>query len=493
MRRKIIVIGSGLGGLAVAIRLAARGHDVEIYEKRDQPGGRAYAYEINGFKFDGGPAAITAPFLFDDLWSAARKSRKDYFQLVPVEPFYRIFDHKHDYFDDTADLQAALRQIARRSPKDQTGYQRYQESARAIFEKTFQEWSDRPFRKVADLLKVAPDLIRLKSFRSLYSYVSGFVQDDLLRRALTFHALLVGGNPFDTTSIYALIGCLQREWGVWFATGGTGAIVQAMVKLFEELGGKIHLNQEVCEILTSGRHVKGARMKDGGVQQADIVVSNADPAWTYRYLVPAASRRKYTNRRIDSMRYSMSLFVLYFGTRRQYRDSHLAHNNILFSPRYKGLLDDIFNKKILSDEFSLFLHMPTYTDPSLAPEGCETFCVVSPVPNLDAGIDWNRAARPYRDAILKFLEENYLPDLRANIIAEHYIDPLHFQNTLNSYKGAAFSFQPVLNQLAWFRPHNQSEEFDNLYFTGAGTHPGAGIPGVLSSAKIVEELVEAAS
>ena len=286
-----------------------------------------------------------------------------------------------------------------------------------------------------------------------------------------------------------MINYLEREWGVHYAMGGTGAIVDGMGRLFEDLGGKYHLNAEVSEILVEGRKVSGIRLKDGSIHRADLVVSNADPAWTYRYLVPARYRRVFSDWRINRFQYSMSLFVIYFGTRRRYLDSRLAHHNIILGPRYKDLLSDIFDRKTLAQDFSLYLHMPTYTDPSMAPEGCETFYVLSPVPHLGSQVDWTKAARPYRDRIMQFIEDNYLPDLQANIIAEHYIDPLHFQNTLNSYQGAAFSVAPILTQSAWFRPHNRSEEFDNLYFSGAGTHPGAGMPGVLSSAKIVEKLV----
>ena len=493
MNKRIAVIGSGFGGLGAAIRLAARGYQVEIYEKRDKPGGRAYTYEIDGFKFDGGPTVMTAPFMFDDLWHEAGKERQDYFEMVPVDPFYRVFDWKGRRFDVKGDINFTLGEIERLNPSDQAGYQAYIQHTRPIFEKGFLELADKPFLKLGDMLKVAPDLLKLQSYKSVYGFVSQFIQDDFLRRVLTFHTLLVGGNPFDTTSIYALIHYIQNEWGVWYARGGTGAIIAAMVRLFEELGGKIHLNQEVCEILIEGRQVTGIRLEDNSVCKFDVVVSNADPAWTYRYMIPAKVRRTYTDRKLDKMRYSMSLFVLYFGTKRRYADAGLAHHNIILSQRYQGLLDDIFNKKIFTDEFSLYLHVPTLTDPSMAPEGCETFYVLSPVPHLDSGVDWTKAAVPYGDAILKFLEENYLPDLRANIVARHSIDPLHFQNTLNSYKGAAFSFQPVLTQSAWFRPHNRSEDFDNLYFVGAGTHPGAGVPGVLSSSIIAANLISEAA
>jgi len=493
MNKKIIVIGSGFGGLATAVRLAGRGFDVELYEKRDKLGGRGYLYEINGFKFDGGPTVITAPFMFDDIFAAAGRRREDYFKMVPVDPFYRIFDHNKRPFNYNGNPQFIHEQIARINPDDVENYQRFIATTKAIFEKGFLELADKPFLHFGDMLKVAPDLIRLQSYRSVYNYVSQFVQNDFLRQVFSFHPLLVGGNPFDTTSIYAMIHYLEREWGVHYAIGGTGAIVAALGKLFQELGGKVHLNTEVKEILVQGRRVTGIRLGDGSVQNADIVISNADVGWTYRYLIPEAYRRIYSNRRVENMRYSMSLFVIYFGTRRRYTDSGLAHHNIILSQRYKPLLEDIFHKKVLADDFSLYLHMPTLTDPTMAPEGNEAFYVLSPVPNLESPTDWTKMARPYRDRIMQFLEENYLPDLRANLVAEHYIDPLHFRDTLNSLKGAAFSVEPILTQSAWFRPHNQSEEFSNLYFVGAGTHPGAGLPGVLSSAKIAEDLITKAA
>jgi phytoene desaturase len=486
---RILVIGSGFGGLGAAIRLAARGHDVEIIEKRDKPGGRAYVYEVDGFKFDGGPTVITAPFMFDDLWKAAGKRREDYFQMVPCDPFYRIFDKHGQAFNYNGNPEFIHQQIAQRSPQDIEGYKRFMSTTKAIFEKGFVELADKPFLHFTDMLKVAPDLIRMQSYLSVYSYVSQFIQDDFLRRVFSFHPLLIGGNPFDSPSIYAMIHYLEREWGIHYAIGGTGAIIQAMAKLFTELGGKIHLNTEVKEILVSGRKVTGVQLANGTVIKADQIVSNADVAFTYRNLIPQQYRRKYTDRKVESMKYSMSLFVIYFGTKRRYLDSKLAHHNIILGDRYKGLLTDIFNKQQLSEDFSLYLHMPTITDPSMAPEGHEAFYVLSPVPHLGSGTDWTKAAKPYRDSIMQFLEDNYLPDLQENIVAEHYIDPLHFQNTLNSYMGSAFSVQPILTQSAWFRPHNRSEDFDNLYFVGAGTHPGAGLPGVLSSSIIVDNLI----
>lgn len=487
---KVIVIGSGFGGLGAAIRLAARGHDVEIFEKRDKPGGRAYVYEINGFKFDGGPTVITAPFMFDDIWEAAGKRREDYFQLVECDPFYRIFDHNKKPFDYNGDEEFILSQIAQWNPSDQDGYKRFMGTTKAIFEKGFVELSDKPFLSVWDMLKVAPDLVKLQSYKSVYQYASQFIESDFLRRCFSFHPLLIGGNPFDSPSIYAMIHYLEREWGIHYALGGTGAIVNGMVRLFDDIGGKITLNAEVDEILIDdNKRATGIRLKDGSVHHADNVVVNADVGFTYENLIDKRHQSFYLKTKMNLMKYGMSLFVIYFGTKRQYRDVGLSHHNIILSERYQELLADIFGNKKLAEDFSLYLHMPSLTDPSIAPEGCENFYVLAPVPHLGSGIDWEKQAKPYRDAIMQFLEDNYIPDLQENLIAEHYIDPLHFKHTLNSRMGAAFSVQPVLTQSAWFRPHNRSEDFDNVYFVGAGTHPGAGLPGVLSSSIIAENLI----
>lgn len=489
MKKDIIVIGTGFGGLATASRLLSHGHNVTMFEKRDKPGGRAYVYEMNGFKFDGGPTVITAPFMFDDIFAAAGKKREDYIDFVPCNPFYRIFDADGKSFDYNNDHEFTLGEIKKRNPSDADGYEKFLGTTKAIFDKGFVELADKPFLKFTDMLKVAPDLIKLQSYKSVYKYVSQYIEDEFLRRCFSFHPLLVGGNPFDTTSIYAMIHYLEREWGVHYAMGGTGAIVNAMTDLIEDQGGAIHLNTEIDEILVEDGIAKGVRLKSGETHKADVVVSNADVAFTYKNMIKPVHRKKYTDRKIERTKYSMSLFVIYFGTKKRYTDSGLAHHNIILGERYKGLLSDIFHKKELADDFSLYLHMPTITDPSMAPEGHEGFYVLSPVPHLDSGTDWNEMAPKYRDAIMQFLEDNYLPDLQENLVAEHYIDPLHFQDTLNSYKGSAFSVEPILTQSAWFRPHNRSEDVGNLYFVGAGTHPGAGLPGVLSSAKIAENLI----
>ncbi len=489
MKKNIIVVGSGFGGLATASRLLSKGHNVTIFEKRDQPGGRAYVYKKDGFTFDGGPTVITAPFMFDDIFSAAGKKRKDYFKLVDCNPFYRIFDHEGQKFDYNSDPGFTLNEIEKISPDDAEGYEKFLASTKAIFNKGFVELADKPFLKFSDMLKVAPDLIRLQSHKSVYKYVSQFIQNEFLRRCFSFHPLLIGGNPFDASSIYAMIHYLEREWGVHYAMGGTGTIVDALVTLIREQGGELHFNTEIDEILVEQGTAKGVRLKSGDIHKADAVVSNADVAFTYKYLVNPKHRKKYSDKKIERTRYSMSLFVIYFGTKKRYNDTNLTHHNIILGERYKGLLSDIFHKKELTDDFSLYLHMPTITDPSLAPDGHEAFYVLSPVPHLDSSTDWHKQAPVYRDAIMQFLEDNYLPDLQKNIVTEHFIDPLHFQNTLNSYKGSAFSVEPILTQSAWFRPHNRSEDVENLYFVGAGTHPGAGLPGVLSSAKIAEDLI----
>ena len=492
---KIIVIGSGFGGLGAAVRLQTNGHDVIMLEKRDKPGGRAYVYEQDGFKFDGGPTVITAPFMIEELFTNAGRKTEDYVEMVPVTPFYRIFFDDKSFFDYSDDLPAMVRQIRELNPDDVDGYLEFVRRAEKIFEKGFTELADQPFLTPWDMMKIIPDMVKLESHRTVYGFVSKFVQNEKLRQILTFHPLLVGGNPFQTTSIYTLINFLERKWGVWFAKGGTGALVNGLVRLFEELGGQLQLNQDVAEILVEKGKTTGVRLRDGTEIKADAVVCNSEVAWAYQNLLPASVRKKYTDRKLERIRYSMSLVVIYFGTDRLYRGNDgptLAHHDIILGPRYKPLLSDIFTSKKVADDFSLYLHMPTLTDPSLAPEGCEAFYVLSPVPHLGSGTNWRTAAKPYRDKIMQFLEDRYLPDLSKHIVSEHMITPLHFATTLSSYKGSAFSVEPILTQSAWFRPHNRSEELPNLYFVGAGTHPGAGLPGVLSSSKIAADLIGSA-
>jgi phytoene desaturase len=483
-----LVIGSGFGGLSAAIRLQAQGHRVTIVEKRDKPGGRAYVYEQDGFTFDAGPTIITAPRLIDELFSLCGKQTADYVKLVPIDPFYNIRFEDGSIFRYNADRESLLRQIHTFNPADVDGYLRYAKEVEKIYEKGF-ELIDKPFTKFSDMLKVVPDLVRLHAHKSVATFVKQYIKDPRLRQVFSFHPLLIGGNPFESSSIYALIHILELRFGIWFAMGGTGALVNALVQLFQDIGGKLILNAEVSEILINEQTgcAEGVRIKNGEVLPAAGVVSNADVAFTYLNLVPARFRHKNTNRKIEGMRYAMSLFVIYFGTDRKYEN--VTHHQILMGPRYKGLLNDIFKRKVLASDFSLYLHRPTATDASLAPAGCDCWYVLSPVPNLAGDIDWTHMSRLYRDIIIRYLEEHYLPKLSQHIITEHIVNPLYFRDTLNSYLGSAFSVEPILTQSAWFRPHNVSEDIPNLYFVGAGTHPGGGLPGVITSGKIVAQLI----
>ncbi len=486
-KQKVIVIGSGFGGLGVAVRLQSCGFDVDLIESRDKLGGRAYVYEQDGFKFDGGPTVITAPFMLEELFACAGRKMSDYVRIVPVEPFYRIEFHDGRAFEYGLDEAETEASVAKFAPADLDGYRRLVKHAKAIFDKGFVELSDRPFLTFGDMIKVVPDLIRLKSYKTVYQFAAGYVKDPLLRRVFSFHPLLVGGNPFQTTSIYALIHYLERNWGVHYAMGGTGAIIEALGRLFTELGGRVRLGTPVEKIIIENGAAVGVQTASGETFRADAVVSNADVANTYRKMIAPAHRRKYTDQRLAGMRYSMSLFVIYFGTRKQYPG--IKHHTIILGERYQELLDDIFNKKLLSQDFSLYLHRPSATDPSMAPEGCDCFYVLAPVPHQASGIDWTTQAKLFRNRIMTFLDQRYLPGLLDNVISERLLTPLDFETTLNTYMGSGFSFEPLFRQSAWFRPHNESEDVRNLFFVGAGTHPGAGVPGVLSSAKIAEKLV----
>lgn len=485
---RIIVIGSGFGGLAAAIRLLQQGHRVVMVEQRDKPGGRAYVYEQDGFTFDGGPTIITAPWLLRELFERSGRRSEDYITLVPIDPFYNIRFEDGTVFRYTGDRAQVVAEIERVAPDDVAGYLRFADATEAIFAAGM-ALIDTPFDKVVDMLRVVPELVRLRADRSVAAFVNSYIRDPRLRQVFSFHPLLVGGNPFQSSSIYALIHTLEQQWGVWFAMGGTGAVVRALVRLFTELGGTLHLSSRVEEIVVDAgtRRATGVRLAGGEVLAADAVVSNGDVADTYMHLVHASMRRRNTDRRLERLRYSMSLFVIYFGTDRRYDD--VAHHEILMGPRYEALLHDIFTRKSLARDFSLYLHRPTATDPSLAPPGCDSFYVLSPVPHLGGDTDWASAAGPYRDAIIAYLEQRYMPGLSQHIVTERVIDPRHFRDTLSSHLGSAFSVEPILTQSAWFRPHNRSEDIANLYFAGAGTHPGAGIPGVLASGKIVADMI----
>ncbi|MDE2048093.1 MAG: phytoene desaturase [Betaproteobacteria bacterium] len=486
-RPHAVVIGSGFGGLAAAVRLGARGYRVSVYEQLDAPGGRGYVYRQDGFTFDAGPTVITAPFLFEELWQLCGRRLSDDVELRPVAPFYRIRFDDGSEFDYSGDAQHMRDQVRRLSPQDVDGYEAFLRASEAIFKVGFEQLGHVPFDHWGDMVKVLPQLVKLEGYRTVYQLACKHVKHPKLRMVLTFQSLLVGGNPFSTTSVYCLIAFLERRWGVHFAMGGTGALVRGLVSLIEGQGGAVHCGRGVQEIVVRDGRAAGVRLKDGTQVDACVVVSNADSAWTYRHLLPGVQRRRWSDRRIERARYSMSLFVWYFGTRRQY--PAVAHHTIVLGPRYRELLGDIFDRKLLADDCSIYLHRPTATDASMAPAGCDAFYALSPVPHLQSGTDWAEAAEPYRRLIMQRLQATVLPGLEAEVVTSRVLTPQDFQDRLSSFRGAAFGLEPVLTQSAWFRPHNRSEEVDGLYLVGAGTHPGAGLPGVLSSARILDTVV----
>jgi phytoene desaturase len=482
------VIGSGFGGLALAVRLQAAGVRTTLVDQRDRPGGRAYVYEDEGFRFDAGPTIITAPHCLEELFAAGGRAMADYVELLPVTPFYRLYWEDGYRFDYSNDMEQLDEQIARKSPADVDGYHRFLRYTEDVFREGYEKLAHVPFLDFWSMVRVAPQLVRLKSYRSVYDVVASFVKDPHLRQVFSFHSLLVGGNPFTSSSIYTLIHQLERRWGVFFARGGTGAMVRALVRLFQDLGGTLRLDCPVDEIRTRNGRVVGLTAADGWSEDFDAVASNADVVHTYRDLLrrePAAAGRA---SRLLGKRYSMSLFVLYFGTRR--RHTQLAHHDILFGPRYRELIRDIFEGPALAEDFSLYLHAPTLTDPSVAPEGCEAFYVLSPVPHLGTGkVDWEKEGPRYRDRLLDYMERRYIPNLRRDLVTTRIFTPLDFQRVLNAHHGSAFSLEPILTQSAWFRVHNRDDRIGGLYFAGAGTHPGAGVPGVVNSAKATAGLM----
>jgi phytoene desaturase len=484
---RAVVVGSGFGGLSAALRLRARGYDVRIVEGMDQPGGRAAVFRRDGFTFDAGPTVITAPYLLDELFELFGRDRRDYYDLVPVDPFYRIEHPDGSTFDYVGDEERLLAQIEAFEPRDVDGYRALARHAERIFDIGYTQLADRPFERPGDMLRIVPQMMRLQNHRSVYGLVSSYLRDERLRQAFSFQPLLIGGNPFRVTSIYLLIHWLERKWGVHFAMGGTTAIVQGLVRLLEEVGVGIELGDPVVEIETAGSSVSGVRTATGRRHPAELVVANADPVGVYGRMLPGITRRRHTDRRLARKHQSMGLFVGYFGTRRTYPD--LAHHTILLGPRYRELLRDIFDRKVLAEDFSLYLHAPTRTDPALAPEGHEAFYVLSPVPNQESGIDWEEEGPRYLDRILDYLDVTYLPGLRDSLVTSFHVTPQYFGEVLGSHVGSGFGLEPRLSQSAYFRFHNRSEEVDGLYFVGAGTHPGAGVPGVLNSARVLERLV----
>jgi phytoene desaturase len=485
-----VVVGAGLGGLAAAIRLGARGYRVTVLDRLEVAGGRATVFRQDGFTFDAGPTIVTAPFVLEELWKFAGRNFYDDVKLQALDPFYVIRFDDGSTFTCRADVAAMRKEVARISPADVVGYENFMRESEAIYRIGFEQLGHLPFLSIGSMAALVPELYKIKAWKSVHAHVASHVKHPKLRMALSFHPLFVGGNPFRATSVYSMIAYLERQFGVHCALGGTGAIVQAMVRLIQSQGGDVRCNTDVAEITTAGRRATGVRMVSGEVIAADVVVSNACAAHTYSKLIAGGARKRWTTRKLARARHSMSLFVWYFGTDRKFPS--VPHHTILMGPRYQGLIDDIFEKKTLAQDMSLYLHRPTATDVSLAPEGCDSFYVLSPVPNQDSGIDWKTMTETYRQSIAKRLDETTLPGFQKSIVTQRVMTPYDFEHTLLSYKGAAFGLEPVLTQSAWFRPHNRSEEFENLFLVGAGTHPGAGIPGVISTARVLDSVVPAA-
>ncbi|MEL7029712.1 MAG: phytoene desaturase family protein, partial [Pseudomonadota bacterium] len=462
-----IVIGAGVGGIAAAIRLAARGYDTTVVEALDAPGGRAYVFRQDGYVFDAGPTIITAPYLFEELWRVAGRELRDDIELKALDPFYQIrFDDgvTFNYRRDEVDM---LAEISKFAPDETENYKRYMQASERIYRTAFEKLADHPFHTFGTMLAEFPDLIRLGGMQTVYQKVSRYFTNEKMRIAFSFHPLLIGGNPLTTTAYYCLIGHLERAFGVHYVMGGTGALVQGMANLAEGLGARFRFETKVRQIAVDQGRATGVVLENGERLDADIVVSNVDPATTYRNLLSTYPRKRWTDGRLSRKSYSMSLFVWYFGCNRRWEDVY--HHIMILGPRYRGLLNDIFGRKHLAEDFSLYLHRPTASDPALAPDGCDAFYVLSPVPNLESGVDWTQEAEPYRKAIERRLSETVLPGLEDSIVTSRVMTPLDFRDRLHSEVGAGFSMEPQLVQSAWFRPHNASEEVDGLYLVGAGT------------------------
>ena len=488
---RALVIGSGFGGIASALRLRAAGHAVHLVEKLDAIGGRAQVFEHGGYRHDAGPTVVTAPFLFDELFQLFGERRADHIQFQELKPWYRFTFPDGDHFDYGGTLEDTLQEIARIEPRDCAGYESLVAQSKAIFDVGFTELAHAPFHRFGHMLKQIPALLKLRSDRTVWGLVCQHLTHDKLRQAFSIQPLLVGGSPFDTTSIYGLIHYLERAYGIYFAMGGTGALVKALHDLMLRHGVTIQTQATVKALNHTGRTITGATLESGEVLDADHVVFNGDPMTLYRTLLPNRALPLATKLKRDHSKLSMGLYVLFFGTDRTY-DS-VAHHTIWMGKRYRALLDDIFHRGILADDFSLYVHRPTATDPSFAPDGHDSFYVLAPVPHQGAGIDWDIEEPKLRSRIIDALDATLLPELKTHIQAPFAMTPDDFSEDYLSYLGAGFSIAPLFTQSAWFRFHNKAEGLENLYLAGAGTHPGAGMPGVLSSAKVVEALVAEAT
>ena len=483
-----IVVGAGFGGIALAIRLQAMGFQTTLVDNRDKPGGRAYVYEIDGFKFDGGPTVITDPDCLRELWEVSGRKMEDYVTLLPVDPFYQLQWEDGDKLDYTASQETLEAEIARYNPDDVAGYRKFLAYSQDLYREGYEKLGTTAFLKLSQMFAAAPQLIRLRADKSVYAMVSKFVKHERVRQLLSFQSLLVGGNPFKTSSIYALIHALERKGGVWFAEGGTGALVDGLIRLFKDMGGDLRLGTEITDIDTEGDRVTGVRAK-GWEAKADLVASNADVVHTYTKLLNHQRGESY-GKSLERKSHSMSLFVLYFGLDCPSPEG-MEHHTILLGRRYKELIAEIFGKgRQLPEDFSLYLHSPTVTDPSMAPEGMSSYYVLSPVPHLGhADVNWDQIGPAYANKILDYLEEHAIPDLRKHLVCQTTLTPYGFRDEMNTHLGSAFSVEPILTQSAWFRPHNRDDKIPNLYITGAGTHPGAGVPGVVGAAKATAGVV----
>ncbi len=483
-----MVIGAGFGGLALAIRLQSAGVATTIVEARDKAGGRAYVWERDGFTFDAGPTVITDPACLQELWALSGQRLADDVELVPVSPFYRLNWVDGTNFDYSNDEPALRKEIEKLRPADVAGYDRFLDYAAGVYHEGYEKLGAVAFLDFASMIRAAPALAKYQAWRSVYSVVSSYVKDERLRQALSFHTLLVGGNPMSTSSIYALIHKLEKAGGVWFAKGGTSKLIAGMVALFERLGGTLRLGDPVAEIETLGDKATGVRTRSGWRQDTDLVASNADIMHSYRDLLGRSARGRKVGQALARKRWSPSLFVVHFGIKGVWPG--IPHHMILFGPRYGALLKDIYTKGILPADFSLYLHHPSVTDPAIAPEGCSTFYALAPVPHLGkAPLDWEAIQESYADRILDEIERRLIPGLRERLVTRFHYTPVDFSRDLNAHLGSAFSLEPVLTQSAWFRTHNRDDVIPNLYFVGAGTHPGAGIPGVVGSAKATAKLM----
>ena len=483
-----IVIGSGFGGIAAALRLRAKGHDVTLIEKHQDLGGRARVFKRNGFTFDGGPTVITAPYLINELFELFKKNPKDYIELSPLKIWYQFIFEDRSKFNYSGNENEMKAQIGELSQEDVQGYEKLVNFTKKIFDKGFTELADVPFDKPFVMMQQLPALLKLKSYKSVYSLVSSYIKNEKLRRMLSMHPLLVGGNPFTTTSIYGLILYLEKKWGIHYSMGGTGNIIKGFEKLMNEVGIKVIKGNEVKKIISKNTKITGVQLSNDTAINADIVICNADPPAVYEKLLDGNSNNSFLfNWKKKRMEYSMGLFVYYFGTKKIYEN--VEHHTIKFGNKYKEHLDDIFDKKKLNEDISYYLHRPSATDKSMAPEGNDCFYVLVPVPNNQSGIDWNTEGEKMKSLIINKMEKDLMPNLKENIVEDFYLTPDYFEKDLNTKFGSGFSIQPKFTQSAYFRFHNKSEIYDGLYFVGAGTHPGAGVPGVLSSAKVLDKIL----